>query len=262
VSRTMLVALTLAFLHAAPAAAQLLPAVGGTRGQVFRYVITAGDPIPTESGCSALVRILSPGLGTVAERTFHLLPGESGVLDVNLDRLAGSPARRVELLPAVSLIDGACAQAVEIYDTISGRTMAYTPGLLLPASDPVLLLPAAPLTPIGASLNQIVRLGAARGFDPQPEPPGCAGALGFADARGAAAGPSLTINLKPGEVAFIDLDPSLLLPAKIERLRSRRFVRPRLLLPAAGAGSATGCTLSVQLIDKATGRTELVYSKQ
>jgi hypothetical protein len=246
---------------AAPAAAQL-PMVGGTYGQTVRLVITAGDPIPTEKGCTADVRLLTRALlPAVAERV-ALRPGESSWVEVNLSTVPGSLRRRVELLPAVSVVDGTCIAATEVYENISGRTMAHTPGLLLPAQ-PGLLLPAMPvLTPTGASTSQIIRLGVIRGFDPQPEPPACTVQLGFADASGAPVGPSRAVDLQPGESSVLDLDPSLLLPASGEPLRARRFVRPRLLLPASGGGDATGCLASVQVYDRLTGWTMAAYGTQ
>jgi hypothetical protein len=248
------------FVSARASEAQL-PLVGGAHGQTLRVVMSSADRGATEEGCSARVQLSAAATG-VAQKTFDLRPGQSNVLDVNLNRLTGGPGQRVELLPAVTPIAGACFMALEIYDNATGRTATHAPVLLLPAS-PGLLLPASgdPLTAVGVGVDQILRLGAARGFDPQPEPPACAGTLGFVDARGREVGPSMAIDLEPGGTAFLDLDPSLLLPAVPEKLRSRRFVRPRLLLPAAGGGDAGGCALSVQIFDKATGKTEAVYTQ-
>jgi hypothetical protein len=82
--------------------------------------------------------------------------------------------------------------------------------------------------------------------------------IGFADAAGRPVGASRAVNLQPGGSSFVDLDPTLLLPASGDPLRVRRFVRPRLLLPAAG-GDEAGCITSVQLIDRLTGWTMAVY---
>ena len=258
--RAIYAVLTVALGLATPAAAQL-PMVGGTYGQTVRLVITTGDPIPTEGGCSALIRLLTRDLLPAAERRVALRPGESAFVEVNLNTIPGSVRRRVELLPAVSVAEGECVAAAEVYENITGRTMAHTPGLLLPAQ-PGLLLPAVrePLTPTGAALSQILRLGVIRGFDPQPDPPGCSVVIGFADADGAAVGPSRAVDLQPGESAVLDLDPSLLLPASGEPLRARRFVRPQLLLPASGGGDMSGCLASVQVYDRLTGWTTAVYA--
>jgi len=247
---------------AAPASAQL-PMVGGTYGQTIRLLITAGDPAAAGGGCSALVRLLTRELLPAAEQRVSLRAGESTFVDVDLSTLPGSARRRVELLPAVSVFEGTCTAAIEVYENVTGRTMAHTPGLLLPAQEG-LLLPAVrgPLAPTGVSRSQILRVGVIRGFDPQPDPPGCAVVIGFADADGTAVGPSRAVDLRPGESAVVDLDPALLLPAAGDPLRTRRFVRPRLLLPAAGGGDASGCTASVQIYDRVTGWTMAVYTGQ
>lgn len=243
---------------AAPAAAQL-PMVGGAYGQVVRLAIATGEG-PRDAGCRAVATIRTRDLATVAERRVELRPGESTFVDANIGSLIDDPRRRVELLPAVSVFDGECTASVEVYEVLTGRTLAHTPGLLLPAQ-PGLLLPAVRevLAPTGVAPSQILRLGVIRGFDPQPDPPGCSVVIGFADAAGQPVGPSRAVSLPPGGSSVVDLDPNLLLPASGERLRARRFVRPRLLLPAAGGGDASGCVASVQLIDRLTGWTMGAY---
>jgi hypothetical protein len=237
------------------AAAQSL-LVGGGYGQTARLVITAGDPIPTESGCAATARILTRLLLPAAERTLDLRPGQAGFVEVNLNALTGTPRRRVELLPAVTVLAGRCAASIEIFDNATGRTAASAPVLLLPASG---ALPA-----IGPAVGQIVRVGVIRGFDPQPEPPApaCTGVIAFTDADGNRVGPSRAIDLPPGGSAVLDLDAGLLLPAAGESHRLRRFVQPKLLLPASGGGDTSGCTASVQLIDRLTGLTTHAYSSR
>ncbi len=159
----------------------------------------------------------------------------------------------MELLPAVKGLQGRCTAAGEIHETIAGRTLAYMPGLLLPASD-------APLAGLGVSLGQIVRLGVVRDWDPQPDPPGCRAVLAFADVDGIPVGPSRAVDLEPGGSTFLDLDPNLLLPASGDPMRVRRFVRPQLLLPASGGGETRGCRVSVQIVDRLTGWTAVAMT--
>ncbi len=243
------------------AAAAQLPMIGASYGQTVRLVITAGDPIPTEgvARCSAVARIVTRELLPAAAKSFDLGPGESGFVDVNINPLAERLRRRVELLPAVQVLAGSCSASIEVFENFTGQTMAHLQfGLLLPA---VRLTSAMEgLAPVGGTTNQILRLGAIRGFDPQPDPPGCNVLLGFADARGNAVGPVKAINLSPGASDFVDLDFGLLLPASGAPLRTQRFVRPRLLLPAAGGGAMGGCAVSVQVFDKLTGWTNIAYT--
>lgn len=249
--QTTIAILFLSLNAAAPAAAQTAM-VGGAFGQTVRVVVTA-DAMPAGMGCAALTQILTRDRVPAAEELVRLRPGESNFVEVNLSSLVGGVRRRVELLPAVKVLEGQCTAAVEIYENITGRTMAYVPGLLLPAS-------GAPLSAIGVSLGQILRLSAASDFDPQPDPPGCRGVLAFADAGGNPVGPSRSIDLEAGASSFIDLDPSLLLPASGDPMRVRRFVRPQLLLPASGGGDTRGCHVSVQLFDRLTGWTSVALS--
>jgi len=221
--------------------------IGGAWGQSVRVVVAAD----ASSSCSALVKIVSKDLLPAAEKSFDLRPGQMGFVDVNLNRLADRFRKRVELLPAVQVRSGRCTAAAEVIENLTGRTMAYQPGLLLPAA-------GGPLTPVGVAVSQFVRLGAARGFDPQPDPPKCAATLAFADSNGNPVGPAKPINLTAGSFEVVDLDPGLLLPASGDP-HERRYVQPKLLLPAAG-GDTRGCALSVQVYDRVTGWTNAVYT--
>lgn len=223
--------------------------IGGAWGQTVRVVVAAD----ASTSCSALVRIVSKDLLPAAEKTFDLRPGQMGFVDVNLNRLADRFRQRVELLPAIQVRGGRCTAAAEVIENVTGRTMAYQPGLLLPAS-------GGPVTPVGVAVSQFVRVGAARGFDPQPDPPKCAATLAFADMNGNPVGPTKTINLAAGSFEVVDLDPGLLLPAWGDP-HVRRYVQPRLLLPASG-GDTRGCALSVQVFDRVTGWTTSIYGAQ
>lgn len=223
--------------------------IGGAWGQTVRVVVAA----EASSSCSALVKVVSKDLLPAAEKSFDLRPGQIGFVDVNLNRFADRFRKRVELLPAVRVRGGRCTAAAEVIENLTGRIMAYQPGLLLPAS-------GGPITPVGVAVSQFVRLGAARGFDPQPDPPKCAATLAFADFHGNPVGPTKTINLAAGSFEVVDLDPGLLLPASGDP-HERRYVQPRLLLPAAG-GDTRGCAVSVQVFDRVTGWTTSVYPAQ
>lgn len=222
--------------------------IGGSWGQTVRVVVAAD----ASSSCSALVRLIGEDRLPAAEKSFDLRPGQSGFVDVNLNRLTERLRKRVELLPAIQLRSGRCTAAAEVIENFTGRTLAYLPGLLLPASGRI---PA----PIGVAVSQFVRLGAARGFDPQPDPPKCAATLAFADGNGNPVGSPKTIDLAAGSFEVVDLDPGLLLPAAGDPL-ARRYVQPRLLLPASGGGDTRGCAFSVQVFDRITGWTSVAYA--
>lgn len=261
--RTVMTLIGLALGSTGLAAAQL-PMVGGSYGQTMRLVVSAwGDPHVTGdagTGCAALARIASRDLLPASEKSLRLIRGASGFVDVNLNPLAGRPGRRVELLPVVQVQDGACSVAVEVYENFTGRTVAYMPlGVFRP--EPAVRRTGA-LTPAGGTAGQILRLAVVRDFDPQPDPPKCAAVLGFADENGNAVGPTKAVNLAAGGSDFVDLDFGLLLPAVSTAFRTHRFVRPRLLLPAAGGGETGGCAASVQIFERLSGWTTVAYAGQ
>lgn len=251
----------IAAASAEAATRQALAPIGGAYGQTVRVTVAA----PEGARCALSAGLLLPAQPAPLEaRALDLAPGEVGVVEVNVTRLVGRPGRRVELLPYVEPRGGACQVSTEVFEQATGRTLALSKAVIAgfdPQPDPPapaefgLLLPAT-----GAATGQIVRLGVAKGFDPQPEPPvQCAATLAFADARGALIGRTLTVDLRAGEVATLDLDPSLLLPAA--PAGRRLIVQPRLLLPASGGGDISGCTASVQLIDTATGWTTAIATR-
>jgi hypothetical protein len=226
-----------------------LPLIGGAYGQSVRFSIAAG-----RLSCTAVVRLSTRDLLPAAEKRFALRPGESDFVDVNLNSLTDRYSRRADLLPAVRAVSGSCWAAMEVYDQTSGRVVASLPvGELssyvasTPSGTPPMLLA------VTASSGQIIHLGVARGFDPQPDPPACNVTLGFVDATGSPVGPSKTVYLTPGAIEGIDLDVGLLLPATGAGVQ--RFIRPRLLLPASIAGTTQGCGFSVQVYDRGTGAT-------
>jgi hypothetical protein len=238
---------------------QVLAPVGGAYGQTVRLTVAAS----AGARCALSAGLLLPAQPAPVEaRELDLAPGQIGVVDVSVTRLLGRPGRRVELLPYVEPRAGSCLVSTEVFEQVTGRTMALSKAVIAgfdpqpdPPADFGLLLPAT-----GAVPGQIVRLGVARGFDPQPEPPAhCTAILAFADARGATVGRTLAIDLGEGEAATLDLDPSLLLPATPGARRA--IVQPRLLLPAAGGGSTSGCVASLQLVDTLTGWTTAIVSQ-
>ena len=64
----------------------------------------------------------------------------------------------------------------------------------------------APLGLVGMSAGQTLRLSVAyvKGFDPQPDPPGCQLKVGFADPDGVAIGNPGILELRPGTAQSFD----------------------------------------------------------
>ena len=101
----------------------------------------------------------------------------------------------------------------------------------------------APLGLVGMTEGQILRISVAyvKGFDPQPDPPGCQLEVGFADQDGNAVGDPHIFELRPGASRSFDHvaigDPGI-----------RRYVRPVAvdLRPKAGCPAV----VSGELLDR------------
>jgi hypothetical protein len=226
----------------------VFPPVGGSYGQTIKLIVAASS----SSRCSALAKLSNGELLPAApEQSFDLAPKQVGVLTFNLNKLADKSGQRVDVLPNVQVRGGTCRAAIAIIDNTTGRT---TTSFLGRVSEVMKEDQAA--APVAAAVGQIIRLGVARGFDPQPEPPRCAATLGFEDRRGNPVGDRRTVNLAPGGMAFVDLNPGLLLPASGDP--HERIAQPRLLLPASG-GDLRGCRISVQVYDAVTGWTDASF---
>ena len=237
------------------------PILGGSLGQTMRIAITADG----RAGCTAVAGFRnSLGQPPEPEKTLMLAPGQTGFVDLSLNRLAARIGQRVEVRPFVQVAAGQCDGSVEVFEVFTGRTTASlrlftglqappepdAPGLQAP---PELEFPA-----LGAVRGQMVRLGAARsqstpatpGLVAPPEPD-CQAVLGFTDANGNAVGPQKRIDLAPGQFDFVDLDP-----AKVPGPAGGRVtIRPVLL---SSGGSMAGCQASAQVFEQLTGWTSVV----
>jgi hypothetical protein len=221
--------------------------VGGSYGQTIKLIVAASS----SSRCSAMAKLTNGELLPAApERSFELTPKQVGVLNLNLDKIAAKSGQRVEILPYVQVLGGSCLAAVEVIDNLTGRSTSLSGRI----SEVMKEDQAA--APVSAAMGQMIRFGVARGFDPQPDPPRCVATLGFEDRRGNPVGDRRTVNLAPGGMAFIDLNPGLLLPASGDPLE--RIAQPKLLLPAAG-GDLRGCRVSIQVYDTVTGWTDASF---
>jgi len=225
-----------------------LPMIGGSYGQTVRLVVAAGGT----SRCSALAKLTYGDLlPATPERVMELGPKQAASVDVNLNRLASRIGQRVEILPYVQIRGGVCKAAIEVVDNFTARTVSFlAPGSEVAKEDQA----ANSMLPVSSGAGQLIRLGVARGFDPQPEPPHCNVILAFEDAEGRALGQAMPVTLGLGGRAFLDLNP----PPGLTPYQ--RIVQPKLLLPASG-GDTRGCRVSVQVFDGLTGWNQASYSR-
>ena len=198
------------------------------------------------------------------DKSLTLAPGQTGLLDLNLNRLVTRFGQRVEVRPFVQVTAGQCDGSVEVFEVFTGRTtasMRLFTGLVSPPEPdtPGLIDPPDPDFPaLGAVRGQMVRLGVARtknlpatpGTISPPEPD-CQAVLGFTDGNGNAVGPQKRISLAPGQFDFVDLEPAQVPGSGGGRVA----VRPVLL---SAGGSMAGCQASAQVFEQLTGWTSVV----
>jgi hypothetical protein len=175
-------------------------------------------------------------------RDVALLPGQSAALALNANTLVSAPGQRVEILPKVvpTAVLGAnvepnhCVATVEVTDNLLQIT-----GLLIPGLAGITANPAPGL--FGITVLQTARLNVVA-FPPDP----CAGEISFVDAQGAQVGPSLAVNLGPGQAQFLDLPGTALLT----RLGQRAELRPVVVSPNGGV-----CVISTEIYSSELGST-------
>ena len=244
--------------------------VGGSFGQTMRVVLSVIPPGP----CSATVGFhSSDNAPPVPDRTFNLTAGQTAFADVDLSKLAGRFGIRVELRPVVHVLGGSCAAAVEVFEVFTGRATIYQlPPPCRAAVDSTIPPPCVPppcravvdtnllappctpaFAPVGVAAGQVLRLAVARDEATTALPPPCRGTLSFADAQGNPTGGSQAFDLAPGQIAFLDINPSRLATAFVP---GRTTLQPRLSggLFTNGIGTGMeGCQASMQVYDQFLG---------
>lgn len=255
-----------------PSESNIFPPIGGSFGQVARITVAA-DP-PGGSRCAATAQFRRSATERPEPVHLDLAPGETGFADFHFDKVVTRLGQRTEVRPEVDVTSGKCSASVEVFESSTGRTTAYLklfagfaippdnlPGGVIPPDvlpggvDP----PEPDILSAGIVPGQILRLGVARGFDPQPDPPVCDVLLAFADAHGSPIGPAKRVTLPPGGMDFLDLDARLLQTPRGIDSDKRATVQPR-VIPVTRTGDAGGCHASAQIYESATGWTVLAIS--
>ena len=235
--------------------------IGGSYGQTARILVSAIPPDPCSVAVGFRTGEASP---PDPDRTFNLAPGQTAAYDLNLNRLTGRFGVRIELRPRVVILAGRCSASVQVFEVFSGRTTAamrlFTGAATPPDPSTNLIPPPDPqFAPLGAVSGQLVRLGVGRGegFNTLPPDP-CRGVLAFLDMQGNIVGPSRTVDLAPGQMAFLDFNPSSLSAATFASA-ARVTVRPHLFVPPPTnladtlLGNIAGCQASAQVYETSTG---------
>jgi len=193
--------------------------------------------------------------------TLRVVPGQLSSVDLNSSTLHLSPGEHAEVFPVISTATGELLPAVQITTEVFDSQTGF--GVALTSSG----LPAPPpsLAPQGLAGGQAMRL-IATAHPPNP----CIATLSFADGKGAPIGPSLSVDLKPGESKVLDLDSAALnLP-----VGQRIEVQPRVTLQGPVSASpgeertrhegAVGpaCAAVADVFDKTTGRTSTIKTRK
>jgi hypothetical protein len=189
-------------------------------------------------------------LGPVQD--LNLAPGQAAFAELNFNNHVSRLGERVQVHPAMAAVNNGsavgCRASAEIYDQLTARTMVYAAqfipdviGAVPPPTDGFGLL--------GAALVQTVRLNVL--FPPGPIfPPGPVRiTLGF-DIPGFPPGPVRTVDLMPGEGAFVDLP----MDGFGLRLGQRVEVRPTV------SGAAANFRVTAEVYDQGSGRTTTFVS--
>jgi hypothetical protein len=193
--------------------------------------------------------------------TLRVVPGQLSSVDLNSSALHLSPGEHADVFPVITTATGEPPPAVQITTEVFDSQTGF--GVALTSSG----LPAPPpsLAPQGLAGGQAMRL-IATAHPPIP----CIATLSFADGKGAPIGPSLSVDLKPGESKVLDLDSTALnLP-----VGQRIEVQPRVTLqgPVNASPGEEGtrheravgpaCAAVADVFDKTTGRTSTYQNAQ
>jgi hypothetical protein len=214
--------------------------VGITRGQTLQINLVAYPPDP----CFAQLGFQnSSGNPVGASQTVSLQPGQSASLTINGNTLTDLAGQRVQLLPTVTPIavvsttvppPNQCVASAEVIDTALAATTVLIPGSV--AHSPVAVFGLMGITELQTARLNVVA------FPPDP----CIGELSFVNSQGAQVGNALSVQLAPGQAAFLDLHASALGLSAGQRAEVRPVV------------TGQGCVASAELYHTAAGTT-IVY---
>jgi hypothetical protein len=226
-----------------PANATNFAMIGITRGQTLQINLVAYPPDP----CFAQLGFQNSGGNPVGTTSAVMLqPGESASLAINGNSLTNTVGQRVQLLPTVTPVAGvanACQASAEVFDNALGITNVLVPGAVSYPSDPALGM-------LGVTVLETVRLNVVA-FPPDP----CVGQISFLNSSGELVGNALmSVNLAPGQAAFLDLPGNTL----VSKLGQRAEVRP-VVIPSSASDAPNSCVASAEVYINGLGTTSSYY---
>jgi hypothetical protein len=219
--------------------------VGITRDQTLQLNLAAFPDGP----CAAQLGFQdSKGNPVGPTSSVTLTPGQSASLSLPGNALIKKFGQRAEVLPTVApdatYPSVPCRATAEVVENILANTTVLAEG---DANRPV-LGGALYNGPLGITVFQTARLNVVA-YSPNP----CIAMLGFADNDGNPIGKPMSVNLNPGQAAFLDL----LGTAVVRKIGQRAEVQP--VVNVNGDGVPNACIASTEVYDNFTGQTNVYY---
>ena len=223
--------------------------VGGGFNQIIREV---AGPVLVPPGIPVEINLgfVGPDGNSIGPNsTVTLGPGETAILDLNVNTLLQAIGQRVEVRPVVTLVNVsippssvslappavALPEVTEVFDRLTGFGTVLVPGKVMFPPTPNFELQ-------GLAWEQTMRL-IVSAFPQNPS----AATLSFADGNGSPVGSSMQVDVQPGETKLLDLNANALGLT----LGKRVEVRPIVTLTSA----VSSCQASAEVFDHVSGRT-------
>lgn len=222
-------------------------------GSIILASLTVAGPVtppaggPVEAPVEVMVGFVDLNGNILGQATpVQLIPGQVSSVQLNSNTFIHTIGQHTTVIPVVSAPPGTLLPAIqftgEVYDVLTGFG-----GVLTTANG--LFPPPAALGPQGLAAGQIMRL-IATAYPPVP----CVATLSFANSEGVAIGPSMQVNLSPGQSQLLELTSASLNLS----FGKRMLVQPLVTLQnviAAAAVVPPACTVASDVFDPIAGRT-------
>jgi len=173
-------------------------------------------------------------------------PGQISTFELDSGTSPVAFGHHTAVVPVVSAPPGQVLPPLqlttEVLDNLTGFGAVLT-------TQTGLASPPASFSPQGLAAGQIMRL-TATAYPPDP----CDATLSFANAQGVPVGPSLNVNLSPGQSQSLDLSSAMLNVPLGKSVLVRPMVALQAPISAAAVGSAA-CMVSSDVFDVITNRT-------
>jgi hypothetical protein len=218
-------------------------------GSIIQASLTLAGPVAPPAGgpVEAIVGFVDLNGNVLGQATpVQLIPGQVSSVQLNSNTFIHTIGQHTTVIPVVSAPPGTSLPAVqftgEVYDVLTGFG-----GVLTAANG--LFPPPAALGPQGLAAGQIMRL-VATAYPPDP----CVATLSFANSEGVAIGPSMQVNLSPGQSQSLELTSASLNLSFGKRVLVQPLVTLQPVI-AAAAVVAPACTVASDVFDPIAGRT-------